>query len=215
MGSTTRLVKTSDIARKGHASVMVRLMMAINDIALVNNALREWNTSDEKRKTVRKSSGRMYFVRVQMAHLFEALEIIKEIRDSPSLTAEVEACSTRTKDSFARVRAFLDTRDYRLLAQIRNSATFHYDAKRARRGAIAIVQELPNDTSSFTMGSDPLDWYFDLADKVQEKIVVCYIFGVADDADIAKESDAIANRMFDMAEAFGDFAGYFIWERAK
>jgi hypothetical protein len=214
MGSTTRLVKTVDIAKSNFGSVLLRLMMAVNDLGLVNNALYEWNTSTEKRKIVRRAGGRMYFVRVQMAHLFEALGIIKEIRDTPALMAEVERCSKKTQDSFVKVKAFVDTQDYGLLAEIRNSVTFHYDAKRSARAVAEIAEKFPEDRSAFTLGHEPLDWYFELADKVQEKMVVRYIFKVPEGAEIVKESDAIGNQVFDMAEAFADFAGYFIWERA-
>jgi hypothetical protein len=31
----------------------------------------------------------------------------------------------------------------------------------------------------------------------------------------AKESDAIANRKFDMAEKLIEFAGYFVWEQTR
>ena len=79
--------------------------MAVNDLGLVNNALYEWNTSTEKRKIVRRSGGRMYFVRVEMAHLFEALGIIKEIRDTPGADGssrkvqqkDTKTCLSRSK----------------------------------------------------------------------------------------------------------------------
>jgi hypothetical protein len=63
--------------------------------------------------------------------------------------------------------------------------------------------------------SDPLDWYFQLGDKATERVVVRHIFGVAEGADIGKESDAIAGRIFDMSEKLAEFAGYFIWENTK
>ena len=64
-----------------------------------------------------------------------------------------------------------------------------------------------------TLGEDPLDWHFVLGDKIQDKIVVRYIFEVSKDKDVGKESDAIAGRVLDMAEKLAEFAGYFIWER--
>ena len=69
--------------------------------------------------------------------------------------------------------------------------------------------------SSMTLGEDPLDWHFILGDKVQDKIVVRYIFDVPKDKDASTESDAIAGRVFDMSEKLADFAGYFVWERTK
>ena len=66
-----------------------------------------------------------------------------------------------------------------------------------------------------TLGEDPLDWHFVLGDKVQDKIVVRYIFKVPKDKHIGQESDAIAGRVFNMAEKLVEFAGYFVWERTN
>ena len=78
-----------------------------------------------------------------------------------------------------------------------------------------IAADFPNDSSTMTLGKDPLDWHFVLGDKVQDKVVVRYIFEVPKDKDIGKDSDAIAGRVFDMAEKLAEFAGYFIWERTN
>ncbi len=213
--STTRFVKTKKIADSGIASVLARLMMIVNDMAIVNESLRVWSTSKDKRWESRKGGGRALFGRVQMSYVYEALEVIKEIRDSKTLMAEVGKCTKKTQDGFAAVKAFFDTDDYKKLSQLRNNVGFHYDAKRAERAVKEIAEEFPDDSSTMTLGEDPLDWHFVLGDKVQDKIVVRYIFEVPKDKDIGKESDAIAGRVFDMAEKLAEFAGYFIWERTN
>jgi hypothetical protein len=121
----------------------------------------------------------------------------------------------KTRDCFAAVKAFLDTDDYKKLVQIRNNVGFHYDARRAARAVSEIAGDFPDDFSAMTLGEDPLEWHFVLGDKVQDKIVVRYIFEVPKDKDIRKESDAIVRRMMDMAEKLAEFAGYFIWERTN
>lgn len=213
--STTRFVKTKKIADSGIASVLARLMMIVNDMAIVNELLRVWSTSKDKRWELRKGGGRALFGRVQMSYVYEALEVIKEIRDSKTLMAEVGKCTKKTQDGFAAVKAFFDTDDYKKLSQLRNNVGFHYDAKRAERAVKEIAEEFPDHSSTMTLGEDPLDWHFVLGDKVQDKIVVRYIFEVPKDKDIGKELDAIAGRVFDMAEKLAEFAGYFIWERTN
>jgi hypothetical protein len=213
--NTTRIVKTRKIADSGIASVLARLMMIVNDMAIVNESLRVWSESKEKRWEARKGEGRALFGRVQMSYVYEALQVIKEIRDSATLTAEVAKCSKPTQDRFAAVKAFIDTDDYQKLLRLRNNAGFHYDTKLAERAVKEIAAEFPEDSSPMTLGEDPLDWHFVLGDKVQDKIVVRYIFEVPKDKDITKESDAIAGRVFDMAEKLAEFAGYFIWERTS
>src|SRR5262249_4903896 len=91
--STTRDVKTKKIADTGISSVLTRLMMIVNDMAIVNEFLRVWSTSKDKRWESRKGGGRALFARVQMSYVFEALEVIKEIRDSQTLMAEVSKCT--------------------------------------------------------------------------------------------------------------------------
>jgi hypothetical protein len=92
-----------------------------------------------------------------------------------------------------------------------------HDAKRAERAVREIAGDFPDDSSTMTLGDDPLDWHFVLGDEVQDKIVVRYIFEVPKDKDMGKEkeSDAIAGRVFDMAEKLAELAGYFIWERTN
>jgi hypothetical protein len=65
------------------------------------------------------------------------------------------------------------------------------------------------------MGDKVLYWHFELGDKVAEWVVVHHVFKVKEGADIAKESDAIANRIFDIAEEICLFAGDFIKEQTK
>jgi hypothetical protein len=120
--STTRVIKTKEIADSGIGSVLARLMMIVNDMAIVNESLRMWSTSTDKPWESRKGGGRALFARVQMSYVFEALEVIKEIRDSKALTAEVQKCTTKTQDSFAVVKGFIDTDDYKKLIRLRNKS---------------------------------------------------------------------------------------------
>jgi hypothetical protein len=210
--STTRVVKTTKIADSGMASVLARLMMIVNDMAIVNESLRVWSKTEDKRWEARKGGGRALFGRVQMSYVYEALELIKGMRDSQTLMAEVGKCTQKTQDCFAAVKAFIDTDDYKKLLRLRNNAGFHYDPKLAERAVKEIATAFPDDSSAMTLGEDHLEWHFVLGDKVQDKIVVRYIFEVPKDKDAGQESDAIGGRVFDMAEKLAEFAGYFVWE---
>ena len=189
--------------------------MIVNDMAIVNESLHAWSTSEDKRWKSRRGGGRALFGREQMSYVYEALEVIKEIRDSQSLMAELEKCSKKTRDCFSVVKAFIDTDEYKKLIRFRNNIGFHYDAKLSERAVKAIDTEFPDNSSYMTLGEDPLEWHFELGDKVQDKIVVRYIFEVPKDKDASKESDAIAGRVFDMAQKLAEFAGYFVWERTE
>jgi hypothetical protein len=48
------------IANKEVGSVVVRLMMALNDIAMANEGLGEWTATQDRRKLARQIGGRLY-----------------------------------------------------------------------------------------------------------------------------------------------------------
>ena len=86
MSSRTWAVKTAKlITDRQAASVVVRLMMALNDIAMANEGLGEWTFTQEPRKLARQNGGRLYYGRMLMAHVYEALSIIEEIQNIPRL----------------------------------------------------------------------------------------------------------------------------------
>ena len=43
---------------------------------------------------------------------------------------------------------------------------------------LRLAEKFPEDTSSMTLGNEPLDWYFELGDKATERVVVRHMFGV-------------------------------------
>jgi hypothetical protein len=212
MASVTRLVKTSKVAWSGMSSPLTRLMMFVNDTGIVNETLRDWSTTTDKDKQARKGSARGFFARLQMAYVYEVLDAIKAIRASKDWMAKVERCPKGTKDHFDKVCAFLDSADYKTLTILRNNACFHYADKLSVKAVEEIAINNPNDESKFSQGDRLLEWYFELGDKVTQRITVHHVFQVEEGTDMGKESDAIANRIFDAAEEIALFAGGFIQE---
>jgi hypothetical protein len=216
MGSTTRMVHSARLAADPDIALTVlRLMMAMNDIGVANDALQEWDTTENPKKKIRKEGGKLYFGRMQMAHVHEALLIVQEMENTPSLNRLVERCDLKTRQSFATVVAFLGSKDFKILGDIRNRAAFHYDRQLPLRALNQIVKKYPNDVSPYSLGHETLDWYFELGDKVADRLVVREIFGVPEAADMRAALDEILGRLHEMAVAFSDFAGYFIRHYAK
>ncbi len=216
MASTTRMVHSAKLVADGEiASVVLQLMMAMNDIGIANDALQEWDQTQDPKKKVRQDGGKLYFGRMQMAHIYEALLIIDEITKTKSLMEAVGRCDKRTQVSFNVVAAFLLTDDYKILLRIRNNAAFHYDRKLALRALEQIVDKYPTDISAMSLGDETLDWYFELGDKVVDRLVVREIFKVPEDANMREAINAVLDRLHVMAGAFSGFAGYFIRHYAK
>lgn len=128
--TTTWIVSIEKLAKLGDlGAVMVRLMTAVQDFALANHAMETWKAEQNRRLQGRKLGARMYFLRLQMSHIYEAFAIIKEIKDSPALTATVDKCDPKTRRSYQTLLKFLKSDDYKLLRRIRNNVGFHYAAK--------------------------------------------------------------------------------------
>jgi hypothetical protein len=82
----SRWVDCAALLRRGSgASILIKLMMAVNDLALADDALGSWNKEQPDLRKNRQAGARMYFVRLQMAHLVEAMTAVEEFKKDPSL----------------------------------------------------------------------------------------------------------------------------------
>ena len=175
--STTRAVLTAPLATdKELASLLLRLMMSVNDLTMAHNALVKWAFSEDRRENRRKDGGMLYYGRMQSGHIYEALLIIKEIAKTPKLRVYIERCDFRTAGLFSKLEGFIIGPDQDLLMRIRNNASFHYDGKLAIRYLEEIVREQPDHVSLYTLGTETLDWHFELSDLILDMIVTKGIF---------------------------------------
>lgn len=192
------------------ASVIVRLMIVMNDIGITNSQMSEWERTGEKKKKARWRGAVLYFGRIQSAHLFEALEIIAEIKKDPDLLKWVERCDPQTIKAFETVAAFIGTDDYKLMAKMRNVAAFHYDPKLTLRRLKNLAEKYPEHVSGISMGSETLDWYFELGDVIVDGIVVRDVFEIGEQDDVRTGALKVLDRLHIIGEGLTNFAGYFI-----
>lgn len=191
-------------------SVILRLMMAVNDIGITSSSLYEWQHTTDRKKKARWRGGVLYFGRVQSAHLFEALSIVKEIKEDNDLMAGVERADSKTQESFATVAKFIGSKDYGMMAKLRNVVGFHYEPELSVRRLKKIVDKSPRHSMTYSLGSATLDWYFELGDLIADEIVIRDVFQIPDSADLEQAATEVLNRLRVIALAFMDFAGYFI-----
>jgi hypothetical protein len=192
-------------------SVILRLMMAVNDITITSSSLFEWQHTTDRKKKARWKGGVLYFGRVQSAHLFEALSIIKEIKDDKDLMTAIKRADSKTQESFASVAKFIGSKDYGMMAKLRNVVAFHYQSKKlAIRRLKELVDKSPSHSMIYSLGNATLDWYFELGDLIADAIVVRDVFQIPDSADLEKAATEVLDRLRIIALAFLDFAGYFI-----
>ncbi len=200
------------------SAIVVKLMMACNDMSHANQALVDWKSEARRERSAKKHSAGMYFVRTQMAHLYEGMKIIEEVGDSVELMALVDRCDEQTKQSFADLKSCLrggaNQQNFnRLIGQLRHNVTFHYNqsGELIDRAVAALASQPERRTSSVTRGSDAFRWHFKVADDVVEHIVVHQIWQVAPGSNVSEEADQIADALHRIFLSYMDFAGEFIW----
>jgi hypothetical protein len=215
MSTSTLFVDLQRLHAQGESgSIVVRLMMAANALALANQCLKR---EDEDRRPIRSHvirGAKMYFINLQCGHLHEGLKIIEEIRNKKDLRAELDSCSEFAKTAFnelveclnggSKCDAFLQ-----YIELVRHKVAFHYDPKLTSKALERLVSR--TTTSTITSGSDISLWRFVVADDVNDVLVCRYIWRIPDDRNVQEEANLIAAQGGEWAKAFLDFAGDFIF----
>lgn len=217
--SHTRYVDFRDLRNRGpSATIIIKLMMVCNDMSLANQALAEWKQNQEGSRKVRQPGARIYFNRLQMAHLYEGFEIIEAIKADATLMDLVGRCDSRTQESFRVLESYLrgaadNKKLEKLIGVTRNSLTFHYDEKgKLIERAVSELSRRGDPIGSVTRASTAHDWYFQAADRVINSIVCFQIWAIPEGAsDVSEQADAKAMECHELFLRFVDFAGEFIW----
>lgn len=211
----TLLVDLGKIQRLGDEGALVlQLMMACNDLAAANQALgRCREDTSERTRSVRRGTS-LYFVRLQLAHLKEALDIIHEIHDCPNLREIVDDCPRPIPEYFVKLLTFAKggTRErefVKYVALVRHKITFHYDHRiiqaalnhrSRRRGHIAHFMTIADDARLFR---------FEIADDLVDTLITHTLWKVAPSAQTSVDADQIAELCFGIFTTLMDFAGTF------
>ncbi|MFZ2107022.1 MAG: hypothetical protein WAV18_16885, partial [Roseiarcus sp.] len=171
----------------------------------------------EQRRAYRQRRARMYFIRVLMSHVYEALTIIDEINKSDELRDRVAKCDSRTQQNFAQLVAILNSPERGHLYRFRSKATFHYDPKVTAEHLQKTIEYDLDAVWSYSVGSTSLDWHFELSDAVMDRMVVRYVFGADEDRSPARREKVreIATRLDAIATQFTDFASHFIQQQLR
>lgn len=156
----TLLVDINKLHSQGdEGGVVLRLMMACNDLTTANQALGKCREDTcEKTDYIRRGAA-LYFVRLQLSHLYEALKVVKEIQKYPELVSLADECPGGATECFARLLSYangganeVDFRNY--VELVRHKVTFHYDPRKVaialtdrarRRGNTAHLMTIADD----------------------------------------------------------------------
>jgi hypothetical protein len=191
-------------------------MMVINDMGLAMDAQRRWTEDAKEQRHHRERGAKIYFVRLQISHIYEAMKIVEEIRDNPALMKAVDRSDRFTKKGFAALLAFAGSPEFeKVMGRIRNNLTFHYDPKTIERALASLVVKHPDAGGSMSLGDEPHNWFFEPGDMVGDRAAVREIFKVPEGADVVAETDKIVMRLHGIIEMFGGFAGSLIWQNSR
>jgi hypothetical protein len=194
-------------------------MMACNDLQIANEGLSQWKEEQPRNRAYRQRGACMYFLRLQIAHFFEAFKIIDEIGNDAWLSGLVWRCDKQTQDSFQYLQQFVKGGTRRqwfetIVGRVRSNLTFHYDENGTLiERAIADRASRPvSQYSSITRGSTAYLWHFEVADEILDGIVVRQIWKIPRDKDLRAEADRVSDEIHEVFLKFLDFCGDFIWK---
>jgi hypothetical protein len=206
------------VIRGNGAITVIKLMMACNDLSLANEAAATWKQEKAKIKAQRRDGARMYFVRTQIAHLYEGLKIVDAIKRDAVLLFFVEKCDPQTQESFRHLEDYLPggtkrAMFERLAGQVRHNLAFHYNetGKLIEKAIADRASHTEAHISSVTKGDDVYLWHFKAAADVVDSTVVRQIWHIPRNVDLRSEADRIADHLHQVFLWFMDFAGEFIW----
>jgi hypothetical protein len=197
------------------AAIVLKLMMVCNDMQLANEALADWKKEQPRNRKCRQVGARMYFVRLQLSHLHEAITIPKTLQKDESLRRLIDKCDQRTRESCHKFESFLHDASrplHTILAAIRSNLVFHYDERgKMIMKTLSDRAQLCGRFSSITRGDSAYLWHFKVADDIVDEIVVRQIFKVARNQELRIEVERITDEIHELFLYFVDFAGELLW----
>jgi hypothetical protein len=198
---------------KGELGIALgRLMMAVNDISLANDALGQWIGEQTGNRETRKAGAKMYFVRILISHVWEAMQIINSINSNRDLLAVVQRSPEYIQHHFEECKKVIGTADYLLMRRVRNDVSSHYLKNTVEAALISQKDKAPDIALFLSVGYDPLDWHFEPGDRLIDSAVVRQVFEIPEGKEVQKEVDRLIHRLQGIADHLIQFAGYFIME---
>jgi hypothetical protein len=220
--TTTRILDINKLTSTASSnSLVLKLMICCNDLSLSNQSLARWREEsnlniDEK---YRKKGAGMYFVRLQLAHLFEGITIIEAIKNDDHLSKFISTLDTKTTESFSNLISYTKGGNNRkifeeLIGTVRNTLTFHYDhsSKLVTRSLNKLTEISSCKTYKITRGNNAYRWYFNFGDDVVNHLVVRELWKIPDDENSDHSVDELVSWAHGIFLSFMDFSGEFIWK---
>ena len=215
MRTHTEFFSFTKLARATGASVVARLAMVCNDLAIANSSMGRYKDMKSKALNHVVQGARMYFVRVSCGHLNEGVQIIGEVRDHPSLANLLSRCGSEAQSAFTDLCACLPKGNEhkkfeRYVGWIRNRVAFHYGANDVNWALGDRANKSNSGTCSMTLGEDIHSSRFEFADAILDTIVCRRLWQIPVKADVRAEADRISDWCFQKSLQFLVFGEDFV-----
>lgn len=198
MNTRTLLIDLNKLNRdKEVAALLIRLMMACNDLSLANSCLSKYKRDTGKHKKYVNIGASMYFVRLQIGHLHEGLKIIKDLKRNKTFRDKIRICSQNAKSSFhylcRLIAGGVDKDKFdKYFKPIRHNLIFHYHESGTwiNRALNERIQIKGQKLSKVTFGHVER-MRFELADEIIDSIVCRNLFDIPYDVDFQKDRSQV------------------------
>ncbi|MBI5521607.1 MAG: hypothetical protein HY910_03175 [Desulfarculus sp.] len=205
-----RLINSGD-----HASLIVRLMMASNDLALANICLSHCKNNPSSPSKQTQWGAELYFVRLQCGHLNEGLKLIQEIQGIDYLKDRIDRCSQYAQASYAKLinctkggNEWSEFNQY--VERIRHKVTFHYANKEVSKSLSSLASKPTATIPNINAGDHITLGRFGLADDIVDNIVCRQIWKIPESANLQEEANKRADFGSKLCLAFLGFSSEFI-----
>jgi hypothetical protein len=209
---TSLMKSTSVSARPELTATLVRLMLSVNDIALAADANDQWAETGDRKRAAMRNAARGYFVRVLLSHVYEGLLIVQEISRSANLRSAVDECDKQTISAFRFLEHVVKSHEMKVFHAPWNRATFHYDRQLPLLSFEEIAEAEPERQWSCSAGSEPLDWRFEVADAVVDRMMIREVFRLRGPRgpERTAKTEELATQLQDISHRFTEFAFHFV-----
>ena len=173
----TLYVDIRKLSRKPEeASVIIRLMMVCNDLAVSNAKLLEVSEQDTVIPDHVRWGTKLYFLRLGIGHLNEAMKVVADLRGRPPMLRLIGECSSHGRACFDQLASCLkggaDFDKFKAqIMMIRNKTAFHYDDMLVQT-ALVDRASTTKKTHSVTMSHDVRDMRYGVADDILSTLIV-------------------------------------------
>src|ERR1700693_3401315 len=101
MRTQNKFFEFRKLATADGASVVIRLAMVCNDLAISNSAMGRFREIKSNALNHIRRGASLYFVRMSCGHIREGIKAIRDLRDHPALILRVEDCYPDAQSAFA------------------------------------------------------------------------------------------------------------------